>query len=200
MRRYYLETKCNVGYPHDSFERKLILNSPKEEISVSEDVDNPNIEFCIDSLGQYSWKRPKNSKYLKYKEISEEEYINYLSVIIDYLKKLKCKNDEVYINQESHSDYDIALFSNRHQNKYYLSIEIQYSLDSIYILIFYDHRFHRRNSYRQNGTLTTPETFNFLLQKTIEYIEDDKNYIANAKELFQAFNLTCQGKLIPDLP
>lgn len=200
MRRYYLETYRQVGFPIDNYERKLILNSPTEEISVSEDVDKPFIEFCVGLDNEPSWKRPKNSEFRKYKEISEEDYINYLSVSLDYLKTLKCKNDEVYIVQNSHSMYDLALFSDKPKNKYYLSIEIQYSLDSIYLMIFYDHRHNRRNSYRENGTLISPDSFNYLLLKTLDYIADDKNYTANAKSLIKDFNLSYDDKLYPVLP
>ncbi len=200
MRKYYFEKHRHPGYPHDTFENNLILNSPTEQITISEDVDLPSIEFSVGLLEQSVWPRPKNTKYSKYKEISQEDYLNYLTVSLEYLKKLKCKNCEAYIIQVNHTSYDASIFSDAPNNKYYLTFELMYSLEELYLMFFVDNKLSRRNRFRKEGILISQDIINHLIFKTIEYIGDDKNYVPNAKILLKDFFMAYEGTLTPKLP
>lgn len=199
MRKYYLEKQRHPGYPHDTFENNLILNSPTEQITVSEDVDWPNIEFSVGLLEQSVWKRPQNTEFSKFKEISQEDFLNYLTVSMEYLKKLKCKNCEAYIIQVNHTSYDVGVFSDAPKNKFFLTFELMYSLEELYLMFYVDNKLNQRNRFRKEGTLISQDITNHLLFKTIEYIGDDKNYVSNSKILFKDYAMAYEGTLTPEI-
>jgi hypothetical protein len=119
---------------------------------------------------------------------------------MEYLNKLKCKNCEAYIIQASHSSYDLGIFSDNPKNKYFLTFELMYSIEELYLMLFVDNKLNQRNRFRKEGILISREIANHLLFKTIEYLEDDKNYVPNAKILIKDFSMTFEGTLTPKLP
>ena len=200
MRRYYMETRHVIDFPNDRQERSLMLNSPSEFIILDENIDMPDLEFNVSLTEDNSNKLPKNNKYRKYKEIEQEDFINYFSIALNVLEKLRWKDEEVYFVQKDHFWYEIILFSNDKTNKYYINIEVSLSLDSFYVRVYTGLRFNCRKSYRELGTIISSGQFRFLLLKTVEYLENDQSYPENAKELFNTFNLSFQGKIDPVLP
>jgi hypothetical protein len=99
---------------------------------------------------------------------------------LEYLKKLKCQNCEAYIIQVNHTGYDVGVFSDDPKNKYFLTFELMYSLEEMYLMFFVDNKLNQRNRFRKEGMLISQDIINHLLLKTIDYLGDDKNYVPNA--------------------
>jgi len=74
----------------------------------------------------------------------------------------------------------VGVFSDDPKNKYFLTFELMYSLEEMYLMFFVDNKLNQRNRFRKEGMLISQDIINHLLLKTIDYLGDDKNYVPNA--------------------
>ncbi len=200
MDRYYLQTKRSTSLTSYSNKKSITRNSPIEEIFINENVDIPSISIDIDRLKSKKITRPQNDEWDKFKEITEEDFNNYLSVSIDALKTFRYREAEIYFDKPYSSKYEIVLFSADKKNSFRFNIDVTHDLEWGGVKVYCSNSFAHRKHYRQHAMPISSELFEYIKLKTFEYLEDDRNYLNNFKDYLKLIDLSFQGKIKPVFP
>ena len=196
--RYFFHSLNYWGTRKDKF---IVRFCPTEYVTIHENVDYPEISISIDRLGGGRFYKPTGGEFEKVNQIKEDDFYNYLSISLDVFRSLiwDVSLAAYFFRKPSHNQFECIMFSNDKENRYRVEIRIDASIEEVKVELEYNNIYRGQLKLRENAISIDQPLFDYILTETINFINDDRNYLDNVSDYIRLMQNAYEGNIRPAL-